>query len=58
MAGEGGSLKGQPSGGRVRDLIVVAWDQLELWQALKKEFGDRGEVEVLLERRSFFPHRR
>ena len=32
-------------------LLIVARDQLELWQALKQEFGDRGEIGVLLDRR-------
>jgi hypothetical protein len=35
----------------VPSLLIVARDQLELWQALLEEFKDRGEFDVLRDRR-------
>jgi hypothetical protein len=35
----------------VGGLLIVARDQLELWRALTQEFGDRGEIEILFDRR-------
>jgi hypothetical protein len=34
-----------------RGLLIVARDQTELWQALQHEFGDSGEMTILLDRR-------
>lgn len=51
MAGEGEPLKGQPTGVRVRDPLVVTRDQPELWHPLTEAFGDRGEIAVLRDRR-------
>jgi hypothetical protein len=34
-----------------RGLIIVSRDQPELWQALRREFGQNDEIRVILDRR-------
>ncbi len=38
-------------GGTVRDILIVAQDQPDLWQYLLQEFAGDEEVQVLLDRR-------
>jgi hypothetical protein len=46
-----GTLGAQPNSNIVRGLIIVARNQLDLWQTLTQEFGQSQEIRVLLDRR-------
>lgn len=46
-----GTRSAQRNGNVVRGLIIVARNQLDLWQTLTREFGQSREIRVLLDRR-------
>ncbi len=43
--------KGQPTSDKVRCLFIVGRDQPDLWDHLRKDFGEDQEVRVILDRR-------
>jgi hypothetical protein len=51
MASEGASPEASPTRRKARCLFVVARDQVDLWQHLRRQFGDEGEIHVMLDRR-------
>ena len=51
MEDESRSLKGQPTGGSVQALIIVARDRLDLWHDLTQHFAANEDVGILLDRR-------
>jgi hypothetical protein len=57
MTAEDGSPGAQPTG-MLRALVVVARDQLDLWQALARHFSTNEDVHVLLDRRQWMRRQR
>lgn len=51
MLTESRSPEAQPTGHRVRGLIIVARDQPDLWQSLREHFAANEDVELVLDRR-------
>jgi hypothetical protein len=51
MPTESRSREAQPTGRRVRGLIIVARDQPDLWQSLREHFAANEDVTLVLDRR-------
>ena len=51
MPVEGKSLTAQPTGDKVRSLLIVARDRLDLWDFWEQWFSATPEVQLILDRR-------